>query len=162
MDTWQEREQLWQQTKEALHLFTPTGELNTRPQAEAALAETLAQLPDADFAKVKGQLQKPEMLNYLDRVQQKIAALPFPEEVKQAAVRQEGLRRRPEALQGEGPQAAALRGILLMCSVVLSKADAAGQAVAAVKDILRRAYRASSWSSASTACSACTRLAIAA
>lgn len=145
MDTWQDHERLWQQTKEALRLFTPTGELNTRPQAEAALAETLPQLPDADFAKVKRQLQKPEMLNYLDRVQQKIAALPFPEEAKQAAVRQEGLRRRPEALQGEGPKAAALRGVLLMCAVVLSKADAAGQAVAAVKDIFRRAYRASSW-----------------
>jgi hypothetical protein len=65
MDTWQERERLWQQTKEALHLFTPTGALNTRPLAEAALAETLAQLPDADFAKAKKQLQKPEMLNYL-------------------------------------------------------------------------------------------------
>jgi hypothetical protein len=101
-------------------------------------------LPDVDFAKVKRQLQKPEMLNYLDRVQQKIAALPFPEEAKQAAVRQEGLRRRPEALQGKSPQAAALRGILLMCAVVLSKTDAAGQAVAAVKDIFRRAYRASS------------------
>jgi hypothetical protein len=144
MDTWQERERLWQRTKEALHLFTPTGELNTRLQAEATLAETLSQLPDADFAKAKRQLQKPEMLNYLDRVEQKIAALPFPEEVKQAAVRQEGLRRRPEALQGEGTQAAALRGILLMCAVVLFKADAAGQAVAAVKDVLRRAYRASS------------------
>jgi hypothetical protein len=144
MDAWQEREQDWQQTKEALRLFTPTGELNTRPQAEAALAATLARLPDADFAKVKRHLQKPEMLNYLDRVQQNIAALPFPEEVKQAAVRQEGLRRSPEALQGEGAQAAALRGILLLCAVVLSKADAAGQAVAAVKDIFRRAYRASS------------------
>src|SRR5260370_2659285 len=85
------------------------------------------------------------MLNYLDRVQEKIAALPFAEEVKQAAVRQEGLRRRPQALQGEGTQPAALRGVLLMCAVVLSKAGDEGlQAVAAVKDIFRRAYRASS------------------
>ena len=145
MDTWQEREQLWQQTKEALRLFTPAGELNSRAQAEAVLAQTLPQLPDSDFAKTKRQLAKPEMLNYLDRVQQKIAALPLPEEVKQAAVRQEGLRRRPEALQGEGRQAAALRGIALLCAVVLSKAGAEGeQAVAAVRDIVRRAYRASS------------------
>jgi hypothetical protein len=145
MDTWQEREQLWHQTKEALRLFTPGGELNSRAQAEAVLAQTLPQLPDSDFAKTKRQLAKPEMLNYLDRVQQKIAALPLPEEVKQAAVRQEGLRRRPEALQGEGPPAAALRGILLLCAVVLAKAGEAGQqAVAAVRDIVRRAYRASS------------------
>lgn len=145
MDLWQEREQLWQQTKEALKLFTPTGELNTRQHAETVLARTLPQLPDSDFAKSKRQLQQPEMLNYLDRVQQKIAALPFSEEVKKAAVRQEGLRRRPEALQGERVQAGALRGILLVCAVVLSKAGKTGEeAVAAIREILRRAYRASS------------------
>jgi len=145
MDTWQERERLWHKTKEALQLLTPTGELNSRQQANGVLAQTLPQLPDSDFAKTKRQLQKPEMLNYLDRAQQKIAALPFPEEVKQAAVRQEGLRRRPEALQGDQVQAAARRGIMLMCAVVLSKAGASGQeAVAAVRDIFRRAYRASS------------------
>jgi len=70
MDTWQERERLWRKTKEALPLLTPTGELNTRQRAEATLAQTLPQLPDSDFAKTKRQLQEPEMLNYLDRVQQ--------------------------------------------------------------------------------------------
>jgi hypothetical protein len=145
MDTWQEREQLWEKTKQALQLITPDGELNTRAKAEAVLAETLPQLPDNDFAKAKRQLQQPEMLNYLDRVQEKIAALPFAEEVKKAAVRQEGLRRRPEALQAETPKAAALRGVLLMCAVVLGKAGDEGlQAATAVKDIFRRAYRASS------------------
>jgi hypothetical protein len=145
MDHWQEQQRLWQTTKEALPLFTPTGELNTRAQAAAVLAETLPQLSDSAFAKTIRQLHKPEMLNYLDRVQQKMAALPLPEEVKQAAVRQEGLRRRPEALQGENPAAAARRGILLLCAVVLSKAGAEGQqAVTAIRDILRRAYRASS------------------
>jgi hypothetical protein len=145
MDTWQERERLWQKTKQALQLVTPDGALNTRVQAEAVLAETLAQLPDSDFAKAKSQLQQPEMLNYLDRVQEQLAALPFAEEVKQAAVRQEGLRRRPEVLQGETPKAAAGRGVLLLCAVVLSKiGDEGWQAAAAVKDIFRRAYRASS------------------
>jgi hypothetical protein len=144
LDTWQEREQLWQTTKQALQLFTPEGALNTRARAAAVLAETLPQLPDSDFAKAKRQVQQPEMLNYLDRVEEKIAALPFAEEVKQAAVRQEGLRRRPEALQGASSKAAALRGVLLVCAVVLSKAAEGLQAVAAVNDIIRRAYRASS------------------
>ena len=144
MDHWQEQERLWQTTKEALRLFTPTGELNTRARAEAVLAETLPQLPDGAFAKTKRQLHQPEMLNYLDRVQDQIAALPFPEEVKEAAVRQEGFRRRPEALQGERPQAAALRVIVLISAVVLSKAETGGEAVAAIRAILRRAYRASS------------------
>jgi hypothetical protein len=145
MDTWSERQRLWQQTKEALLLFTPAGELNTRQQATAVLAETLAQLPDSDFAKAKRSLQKPEMLNYLDRVQQKMEALPFPEELKQAAVRQEGLRRQPELLQGESTPAAARRGVMLVCAVVLGQAGELGQQTAtAVRDILRRAYRASS------------------
>ena len=145
MDAWIALDRSWQQTKEALLLFTPEGELNTRQRAEAVLGETLPQLPDSDFAKTKRQLQKPEMLNYLDRAHEKIAALPLPEEVKQAAVRQEGLRRRPELLKGEGTQPAALRGVMLMCAVVLTKAGELGpQAVAAVRDIFRRAYRASS------------------
>lgn len=145
MDLWSERERLWQRTKEALALFTPSGELNSRAQATAVLAETLPLLPDNDFAKAKRSLQKPEMLNYLDRVHQKITALPFPEEVKQAAVQQEGLRRRPDLWQGESPQAAARRGVLLLCAVLLGKTGEIGhQASTAVRDILRRAYRASS------------------
>jgi hypothetical protein len=90
-------------------------------------------------------LQRPELLTYLDRVQDQLQQLPFPEEVKQAAVQPEALRRRPELLQGENPKAAALRGVLLVCTVVLGKAGEAGpQAVAAVRDIFRRAHRASS------------------
>jgi hypothetical protein len=145
MDYWAELERLWNQTKQALPLFTPEGELNTRARAEAILAETLPQLPDEGFAKSKRALRQPEMLHYLDRVQQQLEALPFPVEVKEAAVQQEGLRRRPELLQRECPQAAARRGILLLSAVILGKAEALGeQAVAAVRDILRRANRASS------------------
>src|SRR5262249_60510344 len=48
-------------------------------------------------------------------------------------------------LRGENPQAAALRGVMLVCAVVLSKAETVGpQAVEAVRQIFRRAYRASS------------------
>jgi len=144
MDTWQTQQRLWQATKDALQLFTPSGELNTRARAEGVLAETLAQLPDT-FAKSKRLLLKSEVLNFLDRVQAKIAALPFPAELTQAAVRQEGLRRRPEALHGNDRQAGALRGVLLVCAVVLSKAGEEGQRVATqIRDIIRRAYRASS------------------
>jgi hypothetical protein len=145
MDVWQEIERVWQQTKDALPLITPTGELNTRAKAEAVLAQTLPQLPDSDFAKPKRQLRQPEMLNFLDRVQDQLAKIPGPPEVTQAAVRQEALRRRPQLLQGENPQAAVLRGVMLMCAVVLGKADKVGQqAVDAVREIFRRAYRASS------------------
>lgn len=144
MDVWCETERLWQQTKNALPLITPDGELNTRAKAQAVLAQTLPQLPDSDFAKTKRQLQQPEMLNYLDRVQAQLTKLPFPEAVTQAAVQQEALRRRPELLKGDNVQAAVLRGIMLMCAVVLGKSEQGSEAVAAVREIFRRAYRASS------------------
>jgi len=145
MEEWMRWEQLWRRTKEALPLFTPEGELNTRARAEAVLAETLPQLPDEQFAKTKRLLGQAEVLSYLDQVQTRLAALPVAEEVKRAAVRREGLRQRPELLQGDSPAAAAHRGVLLACTLVLSLAGEAGQqAVAGVGDILRRAYRASS------------------
>jgi len=145
MDAWQQTERLWQQAKQALLPTTPEGELNTRAQAEERLAQALALLPDSDFAKSKRTLQQTEMLNYLDRMNYRLAKLPFPEGVTQAAVQQETLRRRPELLQGDNPRAAALRGVMLLCAVVLGKAGETGQeAVASVRDILRRAYRASS------------------
>src|SRR5262249_49435735 len=84
MGDWQQQERLWERAKGALQLFTAAGELNTRARAEAVLAEVLPQLPDSGFAKVKRQLQKPEMFSYLDRVGQQIAALPFAPEVKDA------------------------------------------------------------------------------
>jgi len=145
MDEWQRTDRFWQQAKEALLPITPDGELNTRAKAEAVLAEALAQLPDSDFTKSKRSLRQPEMLNYLDRMHARLAALPYPKEITEAAVQQEVLRRKPDRLKGENPSATALRGVMLMCAVVLSKAEQVGrEAVEAVRNILRRAYRASS------------------
>ena len=145
MDNWTAIEKAWTQTKKALELITPEGELNTRAKAEAKLAETLPQLPEADFAKAKRQVQLPEMLNYLDQVENELGKLEIPEEVKRAAIEQEALRRRPELLQGETVQAAAMRGVLLMCAAILTKAGEEGtKAVVSVRDIFGRAYRASS------------------
>jgi hypothetical protein len=145
MEAWRQRQAVWQEVKAALPLVTPEGELNTRARAEAILAEALPQLPDADFAQAKRMLQAPQALTYLDEVQRKLAALPVPPEIRQAAVRQECLRRRPQVCQGETAQAAALRGVLLVCAVVLAKAGAAGrQAVQGVQAIFRNTWRASS------------------
>lgn len=145
MDAWQEGERHWQAVKDSLQLFTPEGELNTRTRAEAQLAEALTHLPDAPFAKTKRLLGQAETFTFLDEVQRKLAALPVPAEVVQAAVQQEGLRRRPEALSEPGPRGAALRGVLLACAVVLAQAGSLGeQAVAGVESILRQTWRASS------------------
>jgi cell division protein FtsB len=140
MDAWVAIEKTWQRAKDALRLITPEGELNTRAQAEAVLAEVLPLLPENDFAKAKRNLQKPEMLNYLDHVQDQLEKLPITEEVKQMAVKQELLRRQPKLLQ-----TSTMRGVMLMCAVALSKAGDVGQeASRAVQEIFRRAYRASS------------------
>lgn len=140
MDAWVTIEKVWQRAKDALRLMTPEGELNSRAKAEAVLAEVLPLLPENDFAKAKRNLQKREMLNYLDRVHDQLENLSIPEEVKQMAVKQELLRRQPKLLQ-----ASAMRGVMLMCAVVLSKSGEEGrQAIRAVQEIFRRAYRASS------------------
>jgi hypothetical protein len=145
MDAWQEGERHWQAVKEAVQLFTPAGELNTRARAQALLAEALPHLPEPTFAKAKRLLGQPETFTYLDEVQRKLQALPVPAAVLPAAVQQEGLRRRPEALSEPGPRGAALRGVLLVCAVVLAKAAAVGeQAGAGVRSILRHTWRASS------------------
>jgi hypothetical protein len=144
-DAWQVRDEAWRRVEAALQLISPEGELNTRVRAEAALAAALPQLPDADFAKAKRLLQQPQTLTYLDEVQRKLQALPVPVAVRAAAVRQEALRRRPELLQGNGAGAAAFRGVLLVCAVILAKAgDVGQQAVEAIRTIFRTTWRASS------------------
>jgi hypothetical protein len=145
MDIWEQRERVWAQVKLAIQPFTLEGELNTRARAEKALAELLPQLPDAEFASTKRQLQQPEVLTYLDEIQRKLALLDVPAEVQKAALRQEGLRRRSQRMRADTVQAAALRGILMICSVVLARSGEVGQrAVEAVCSIVRSSWRASS------------------
>jgi hypothetical protein len=97
------------------------------------------------LASFKRQVQRPETLRYLDEIQRKLAARCLPAELQEAARCQEGLRRRPELLQGETPKAAALRGVLLLGAVILARAGAVGQlAVKAVRRMLRSSWRASS------------------
>lgn len=144
-DLWTEQERAWQQTLAALHLVTPAGELNTPERAVHAVAEAMASLPAADFGQSKRQLQEPETYTYLHEAQRQLARLDVPAAVKQAAVKQECLRRRPELLHGDSQQAAALRGVLILCTVVLAQSGSVGaRAVQAVGSIFRSAWRASS------------------
>jgi hypothetical protein len=144
MDAWGRVERAWRRTQEALALFTPEGELNSRARAEAVLSQTLPLLPEADFAKAKRMLRQPQTLTYLDEVDRKLAALPSPD-LREAAVRLEGARRRPEGSQGEGPSAAARRALLLACAVLLATAGPAGETMMqAVRGVFRNTWRASS------------------
>jgi hypothetical protein len=144
-EKYEERKQLWQEIKRALEAFTPEGELNTRARAQAILDQTLSRLQGPECATAKRMLQQPQTLTYLDEIQRKLAELPVRAELRAAALQQEGLRRHPELLKGESNRAAAMRGVLLVCAVILHKAGELGQqAVQGVRDILRNTWRANS------------------
>jgi hypothetical protein len=146
MERWTQLEQVWRQVKEAVQPFTPSGEVNTRQRAEAALAELLPQLPDKEFASFKRQLRRPQALTYLDEMQRRLSALPIAAELKDAALCQEGLRRAAtkNATSASGSMPV-LQALWLACTLVLSKAGKMGQeAVAAVRAAVRHSWRASS------------------
>lgn len=138
-------ENAWATIGDALPLFTPMGELNTRARAEGIIAAALPMLNDPVWAKTRRALTRPQLLTFLDRRHEQLAALPVSPEVREAAVQAEGLRQRPEGLRGASPSAAALRGVLLATGLVLSlSGPVALEAVKQVRQVLRQAWRASS------------------
>ncbi len=144
-DRWSAQERAFERLRAALRLFTPEGELNSRPRAEAAAAAALAELTGPEWMRAKRRLAEPEAFTFLDRVHERLAALPLAAEVREALVQAEGLRRQPEALRGEGRRAAALRGVMLVSGVLVSLLGEAGaEAMQAVRGALACAWRASS------------------
>jgi hypothetical protein len=145
MEAWSQAEQAWSEVAEAVQLFTTHGALNSAERARGLLAAALPRLSDAAWSKVRRSLQRPQLLAFLDAAQQGIASVPQPAEVVAAAVRVEGLRRRPEQLRGAGVSCGALRGVLLAAGLVLSLSGAVGApAVAGVRGVGRGVWRASS------------------
>jgi hypothetical protein len=144
-DAWSAAEQAWGEVGAALRLFTPEGALNTRVRAAAALQAALPRLSGPEWSKVRRALQRPQLLTFLDQAQEGLSSLPVAPELVAAAVRVEGVRRQPDAVQGTTVSAAALRGVLLAAGLVLSLSGAAGsQAAALVRETLRGVWRASS------------------
>jgi hypothetical protein len=138
-------ENAWATVVDALQLFTPTGAVNTRARAEGIMAAALPALDDPVWAKTRRALTRPQLLTFLDRTHEQLAALPVSAAVRDAAVQVEGLRQRPEGLRGASLSAAALRGVLLATGLVLTLSGAEGtEAVAWVRQVLRQAWRASS------------------
>jgi hypothetical protein len=138
-------EKAWATITDALRLFTPTGELNTRARAEGIIAAALPVLDDAVWAKTRRALTRPQLLTFLDRTHEQLASLPLSPALREAAVQAVGLRQRTEGLQEEGPSAAAWRGVLLATSLILALSGAEGTAaVTQVENVLGQAWRASS------------------
>ena len=144
MDRWTAQETADRRLQAALPLVTLDGELNTRARAEAEVQAVLADQTGDDWARAR-RLLTPEAFTFLDRVHEQLADLPVPAELRQAAVRAETLRRRPEALRGDTPAAAVARGVLLVASVTLSLGQEVGtRALALVRGVLDGAWRSSS------------------
>lgn len=139
-DRWSAQERAFERLRVGLRLFTPEGALNTRARAQAVVQEALQELTGPEWKRARQRLQAAEAFTFLDRAQERLAALPVAAEVREVLVQAEGLRRQPEALRS-----GALRGIVLVSGVVLSLLGAAGQqAMALVRGVLSQAWRASS------------------
>lgn len=66
---WSAASEAWERVRwEALPLFRPSGQRNTRTPAEAVLAEVLPSLSGPEWAKVRRLLQRPGFFTFLDRV----------------------------------------------------------------------------------------------
>ena len=144
-DGWSAQEAAFTRLRQALRLFTPQGTLNTRPRAEAEIRAALAGRTGANWARARRLLLGPAVFAFLDRAQEQLAQLPGEPALRQAAVWLEGLRRRPEALQGEAVAARAARGLRVVATLIMARAgDRGGCLQASVRAVLQDAWRASS------------------
>jgi hypothetical protein len=139
-----EIETAWGHVQECLELFTPAGQLNTCAAARAKLDEWLPRLQGTPWAKTVRLLQRPESLTFLERVEQQLQALPLSADLKEDALRFEGLRRRPQLLEGEDPATRATRGWWLLAGVRYHRDQEFREAVSAVRGVRRGCWRASS------------------
>lgn len=143
--SWCAQEQAWRQVTAAFTLFDAGGHLQSRAQAEATVAAALPALTGKHWAKARAALSRPPLWTYLDRAHEQLAALPVPVELRQAALRVEAARRRPGPTMADSPTAATTRALLLVATVLLFRAGAAGTAaLAAVRACLAGLWRASS------------------
>jgi hypothetical protein len=142
---WESDEAVLEQIRQALGPFTSDGELNSRERAEQSVNGLSQQLSGEQWDKFKRALARSESYAYLDRLHSKVEALPVSQEVREAVVQSEGIRQKPELLSGEGAKQGVMRGLLLVCGVLIASAGQAGQQAAdALRQALSSVGRASS------------------
>jgi hypothetical protein len=142
---YEEAEMAWRRAESALSLFRPDGLLNDRSWAEAQIGAALPGLSSPEWSKVRGFLEVPAALTFLDRLHGQLGQLGLSPECRDALVHLWWLRRqRP---RGSNPQARAGYATVapLVQQVLCQQLDpnwrASYRQVAAV---LGRAVRASS------------------
>jgi hypothetical protein len=142
---YEEAEMAWRRAESALSLFRPDGQLNDRSWAQTQIAAVLPGLSSPEWSKVRGFLEAPAALTFLDRLHAQLGQLGLSPEWRDALVHLWWLRRqRP---RGSNPQARAGYGTVaplvqqLLCQQRDPNWRASYRQVAAV---LGRAVRASS------------------
>jgi len=142
---WESDEAALEQIRLALQPFTPEGELNSRERAEQSVSGLSQRLSGEHWDKFERMLGRPQSYTYLDRLHAKVEALPVSAEVREAVVQGEGIRQNPELVTGEGEKQGVMRGLLLVCGVLIASAGQSGQqAVGALRRALLCVGRASS------------------
>lgn len=143
-DRWSADEAAFTRLRQALRLFRPTGELNTRAWAEAEVATALEGRLGLEWGRARA-LLGPTAFTFLDKVQEQLAALPVEEPLRQAAVHIESGKRQAECRQAEARKAALARVAYCVAAVILALAKESGQqALMLVQSVLRHACRSSS------------------
>ena len=96
----------WKKAEPALSLFRADGLLNDRSWAREQVASALPLLSGPEWSKVRGLLQAPESLTFLDQLHDSLGRLAVPEELRIALVELWRLRRQrrrggePAAVEG--------------------------------------------------------------
>ena len=135
----------WKRAHGALAVFRPEGHLNDRAWAEQRIAWALPLLSGRAWSKVRGFLQAPETLTFLDRLHRQLREAVSGDQLLAELVHLWWLRRQRPRANTPGAVVGAGHVAHLVQKVVCQKADANWrESYEAVARVLRRTVRASS------------------
>jgi hypothetical protein len=136
----------WAQAHAALAVFRPEGRLNDRSWAAQQIAAALPRLGGRDWSKVRGFLETPASLTFLDRLHRQLAQAEPDAALREELVQLWWLRRhRPRDVGASGDRGAVALLMPLLQMVVCQKLSGRWAAsYRRVAQVLRQAVRASS------------------
>jgi hypothetical protein len=135
----------WERAEPALSLFRPDGGLNDRPWAAAQVAAARPSLSGPEWSKVRGLLEAPEALTFLDQVHDQLSRLAVAEELRAALVHVWWLRRQRPRAADPAAVGSSRRAALLVQELLCQKIDPNWrEPYRSVATVLSRAVRASS------------------
>jgi hypothetical protein len=135
----------WKMAHGALSVFGPEGDLNDRAWAERQIACALPMLSGREWSKVRGFLQAPETLTFLDRLHRQLRDAVADDQLRGELVHLWWLRRQRPRANAAGAVAGAGHAAHLVQQVICQKVEANWRkSYEAVARVLRLTVRASS------------------